>query len=169
MPVEGHYYGVKVGLRSARWVVALGAVGGLAYAQDALIVDPWKHAVSALFTTPSSAPQGETRAVGVASFPIEPGGAQVHASTAAPAVVPVGPPLVDAPVDPWVSLSVGPVAPTDSIVDPWASTPARAEASRRPATDWAFRIREIVDPWSRGPIAFAQRDPLIVDPWAARR
>lgn len=167
MPAKGHHEEVKVGLRSARWVVAFFAVGGLAYAQDKLIVDPWKHAVSALFETPVSAPQGPTRAVGVASFPIEPSSSP-HASSpkAAPAVVPVGPPLVEAPVDPWVTLAVGPAAPTDEVLDPWARAPAKPHRS---VTDWAFQIREIVDPWARGPIAVAQRDPLIVDPWASQR
>ena len=149
--------------RSAPWVVALLAVGGLALAQDAKIVDPWKHAVSALFPSPKPVANSATRAVGVASFPIE---ADPH--DARPAVVPVGPPLVDAPVDPWVAVSVGPVAPEDSIVDPWAGSPVRAEAKSHAAADWAFRIREIVDPWARGPVAVAQRDPLIVDPWAPR-
>lgn len=168
--MEGHDEKVKVGLRSARWVVALFAVGGIAYAQDRLIVDPWKHAVSALFETPVSAPQGATRAVGVASFPIE-HGSSPHARSprTAPAVVPVGPPLVEAPVDPWVTVAVGPVAAADTVVDPWAVAPARMDAAtHRSVTDWAFQIREIVDPWARGPIAVAERDPSIVDPWAAR-
>jgi len=154
---------VKVGARSARWVAALLAVGGLALAHDGTIVDPWKHAVSAVFAAPPSVSPTPTRVVGVASVPARP-------HTGSPAVVPVGPPLVDAPVDPWVTLAFGPVAPTDSIVDPWADAPARSDAaSRRAAGDWAFRIREIVDPWARGPVAVAQRDPLIIDPWAPRR
>lgn len=153
---------MKVDVRSAPWVVALLAVGGIAFAQDALIVDPWKHAVAALFPSPKSVANSPTRAVGVASFPIS---AEQH--KVSPAVVPVGPPLVDAPVDPWVTLSVGPLAP--DIVDPWAGSPVRAPAkSRQAETDWAFRIREIVDPWARGPVAVAQRDPLIIDPWAPR-
>jgi hypothetical protein len=146
-------------------VAALLAVGGLALAQDGLIVDPWKHGVSALFAAPPPVSHTPTRAVGVASLPA------AKPRTDAPAVVPVGPPLVDAPVDPWVTLSFGPVAPTDTdgIVDPWADSPARADAaSRHAASDWAFRIREIVDPWARGPVAVAQRDPLIIDPWAPR-
>jgi hypothetical protein len=138
------------------------AAGGLALAQDGLIVDPWTHAVSGLFASPPTVLHTPTRAVGVASFSAE-------AHVAAPAVVPVGPPLVDAPVDPWVTLSFGPAAPTESIVDPWAGTPARSSSGDHPlATDWAFRIREIVDPWARGPVAMAERDPMIVDPWAAR-
>jgi hypothetical protein len=156
---------VKVGFASARWVAALLAVGGLALAQDRLIVDPWKHAVSALFPTPKSEPlPASTRAVGVASFPLEP-------ATGPLAVVPVGPPLVDAPVDPWAAVVVAPIAPADDVVDPWPGSPARADAatSRQVAGEWAWRIREIVDPWARGPVAFASRDPLIVDPWARSR
>lgn len=157
---------MKVSLASARWVAALLALGGLALAQDGLIVDPWKHAVSVLLPpAPKSVPlPAPTRAVGVASFPIDP-----KADSAA--VVPVGPPLVDAPADPWAAMVVAPIAPTDGVVDPWAGLPARAEAtaSRRVAGEWAWRIREIVDPWARGPVAFASRDPLIVDPWARSR
>ena len=141
------------------------AVGGLAFAQDGLIVDPWKHAVSALFTLPPPAVStSPTHAVGVASFPVS---VDLHRAT--PAVVPVGPPLVDAPVDPWVTLSVGPAATEDSIVDPWAGSPVRVETKgRQAAREWSFRIREIVDPWARGPVLVAQRDPLIIDPWASR-
>jgi hypothetical protein len=156
---------VKVGFASARWVAALLALGGVAVAQDRLIVDPWKHAVSTLFPPPKSEPLPEpTRAVGVASFPIEP-------PAGAPAVVPVGPPIAEAPVDPWVGMVVAPVPPGDLVVDPWVGSPARAEAAerRRVAGEWAWRIREIVDPWARGPVAFASRDPLIVDPWARSR
>lgn len=159
---------MKVGFASARWVAALLAMGGLAFAQDRLIVDPWQRAVSTLFPAPKSQPlPTPTRAVGVATFPIEHPG---HASKA-PAVVPVGPPIVDVPTDPWAGMVVAPIAPSDSIVDPWASTPARAEtsASRRAAGEWAWRLREIVDPWARGPVAVASRDPLIVDPWARSR
>jgi len=156
---------VKVRFASARWVAALLALGGLALAQDRLIVDPWKHAVSALFPEPKSEPlPAPTRALGVASFPID-------AVKGAPSVVPVGPPIVDVPADPWASMVVAPIAPTDGIIDPWMGSPARAEAAtnRRVAGEWAWRIREIVDPWARGPVAFASRDPLIVDPWARSR
>jgi len=135
-------------------------------AQDARIVDPWKHAVSVLFPpAPKSEPlPAPTRAVGVASFPIDP-------KAANPAVVPVGPPIVEAPVGPWAAMVVAPIEPADGIVDPWAGSPARAEASasRRVAGEWAWRVREIVDPWARGPVALASRDPLIVDPWAHSR
>ncbi|HEX5099650.1 MAG TPA: hypothetical protein VFV94_09135, partial [Polyangiaceae bacterium] len=87
---------MKVRFASARWVAALLALGGLALAQDRLIVDPWKHAVSALLPEPKSEALPTTRAVGVASFPVE-------APKGAPSVVPVGPPIVDAPVDPWAA------------------------------------------------------------------
>lgn len=157
---------MKVRFASARWVAALLALGGLALAQDRLIVDPWKHAVSALFPQPKSEALPTTRAVGVAAFPVE-------APKSAPSVVPVGPPIVDAPLDPWAAVVVAPIAPTDGtdgIIDPWTGSPARTEAAtnRRAAGEWAWRIREIVDPWARGPVALASRDPLIVDPWARR-
>jgi len=156
---------VKVGFASARWIAALLAVGGLAFAQDRVIVDPWHRAVSALFPEPKSQPlPTPTRAVGVASFPIDP-------PAKGPAVVPVGPPVVDVAADPWVSMVVAPIAPNEEVVDPWASSPTRADAaaSRRAAGEFAWRVREIVDPWARGPVAVASRDPLIVDPWANAR
>src|SRR5690348_3840339 len=86
-------------------------VGGLAAAQEGLIVDPWEHAVSALFPPKADpAPAPAKRAVGVASFPLE---------RAAPAVVPVGPPLRDGTTDPKAPLAVGPSEPLDAAVDPW--------------------------------------------------
>jgi hypothetical protein len=138
-------------------------VGGLAAAQDGLIVDPWAHAVSALLPSKAAAaPAPAKRSVGVASFPVE------HA--AAPAVVPVGPPLREGAVDPKAPLAVGSAGPLDATVDPWVepSPAAAATPHRVTPTQWAWQIREIVDPWAKGPVAVAATDPAIVDPWGPR-
>lgn len=137
---------------------ALGVLGagGLAAAQEGLIVDPWAHAVSALLPSKAApAPAPAKLGVGVASFPIE------HS---APAVVPVGPPLREGTVDPHAPLAVGSVEP----LDPWIEAAPAAEPTphRVTPTQWAWQIREIVDPWAKGPLAVAATDPSIVDPWA---
>jgi hypothetical protein len=137
-------------------------VGGLALAQDGLIVDPWQHAVASLLP-PKAEAVSVPGPVGVASFPIE------H-PTRAPAVVPVGPPLRGGASDPGAPLSVAPAGPLDAVVDPWVEAPAHAPPSLHRATpsQWSWQLREIVDPWAKGPLAVAATDPLIVDPWAPR-
>jgi hypothetical protein len=154
-------------LFSAPSVAAVLGLGGLAMAQDDLIVDPWKRAVSSVLESRrTTAPANDrTRPVGVASFRVddEPG------AKTGPAVVPLGPPL-NLAVDPW---AVVPVEPTfsDRVVDPWAgsrlssSQTARVAAMRRGHSDWAREIDEIIDPWAKGPLAVVT-DPLIIDPWA---
>jgi len=153
---------MKLARSSALGVVgALGVLGmgGLAAAQEGLIVDPWEHAVSALLPKAASP---ATPHVGVASFPIE--------VPALPAVVPVGPPLRQGTADPKAPLAVGPVEALDAV-DSWVEpSPGAASASRRTTapSQWAWEIREIVDPWAKGPVASAAPDPLIVDPWSPR-
>jgi hypothetical protein len=144
--------------------LAVLGLAGLAMAQDDLVVDPWKRVVGVVAgksEAPAVAVRSAPRPIGVASFPIE-------SPKAKPTVVPIGPPLVAAK-DPWGVVPVGP--PThDEIFDPWASAApngrhtsdlAPARTGRR---DWAVEINEIIDPWSKGPLA-AVTDPLIVDPW----
>jgi hypothetical protein len=157
-------------LFSAPSLAAVLGLGGLAMAQDDLIVDPWRHAISSALasaTTPSPGADRTTRPVGVAAFPIEEPGL----SAPGPSVEPLGPPL-NLATDPW---TVAPVEPTvtDRVADPWAGTRLGAKDQRaerhsvahRGHTDWAREIDEIVDPWSKGPLAVIN-DPLIVDPWA---
>jgi hypothetical protein len=73
-------------------------------------------------------------------------------------------------VDPWAVVPVEP-AITDKIIDPWKGSRLASRADSRPRerprghTDWARAIEEIIDPWSKGPLAVVT-DPLIVDPWA---
>jgi len=144
-------------------VAAVLGLAGLALAQDDLIVDPWKRVVVAAVgerrPLPSVSDRVAPRPLGAASRP--------KASSSKPSVVPIGPPLTLAKDPP----SVVPVALThDEIFDPWASPAAPADASgttapRAGRRGWAFEITEIVDPWSKGPLA-AVTDPLIVDPWA---
>lgn len=139
----------------------LGA-GGLAAAQEGLIVDPWAHAVSALFAPKGDqAPAPAPRAVGVRPFSVQ--------HSAPPAVVPVGPPLREGSVDPTAPLAVGSVEALEpAVADPWVeAAPAAAPTPHRATpTQWAWQIREIVDPWAKGPVAVAATDPSIVDPWA---
>jgi len=141
---------------AALGVLSVLGMVGLAAAQEGLIVDPWGHAVSALFP-PKADPAPATRPVGVASFPIE------H-SAAAPAVVPVGPPLREGTADPHAPLVVAPAEPLDAAVE---SGPTASLHHATPS-QWAWEIREIVDPWAKGPVAVAATDPLIIDPWAPR-
>ncbi|HEV8548702.1 MAG TPA: hypothetical protein VGQ57_06740 [Polyangiaceae bacterium] len=150
-------------LGSMRWVAAVLGVGGLALAQDELIVDPWHHAVSALFPPTPAPARSASLPIGVASFPIE--------ARPSPRVVPVGPPLHQEIVDPSAAMPVGAIVPVDAAVDPWVTPPTAAAGHpllgrHASPSDWATEIREIVDPWSKGPLAVAARDPAIVDPWA---
>lgn len=146
-------------------VVGLLAIGGVALAGDAGIVDPWDKTVSGWFYAD---PQPS---------PVAP--EQVFESIAhdrkslAPSRAPV-PGDHEIVVEPWNP------KPTDALPDPWSagagtqlrplpaepSSPALASVHPR-AGDWAYVIREIIDPWRRGP-GVVSRDPLIVDPWAGR-
>jgi len=150
---------------TGRVLVVVVGLGGLAMAQDGLIVDPWHRVVSALGAAAPRPPAGDRTApgrVGVASFP-------VNAVRPGPTVVPLGPPLSTGSLTAGV-VPMGP-AWTDAVVDPWSPVPTgRVAIAERPATrgahsDWAREIDEIVDPWKRGPVA-AFTDPIIVDPWA---
>jgi len=150
---------------TASSILAVLGLAGLAMAQDDLVVDPWKRVVNVVAGKSEPVPvaeHGAPRPIGVASFPIEP-------PKSKPAVVPIGPPLALAQ-EPWGVVPVGP--PThDEVFDPWASVAPNGRGTSRPVTarggrrDWAVEINEIIDPWSKGPLA-AVTDPLIVDPWA---
>jgi hypothetical protein len=152
-----------VRLVTASSILAVLGLAGLAMAQDDLVVDPWRRVVNVVAGTsaaPSVAEPPAPRPIGVASFPIE-------RPQAKPSVVPIGPPLALAK-EPWGIIPLGP--PThDEVFDPWAGA-ARSGRTNQLATarsarrDWAVEINEIIDPWSKGPLA-AVTDPLIVDPW----
>jgi hypothetical protein len=154
----------KVRLLSGPSLLAVLGFGGLALAQSGLIVDPWKRPVTLVVGTKPAPPavlhRSAQDAPVLAPFPEEP--------NRKPAVVPIGPPLNLTNESPVVPL--GPFT-HDEIFDPWASTRSDATTSARSVAttggrrDWAFEINEIVDPWSRGPLA-AVTDPLIVYPWA---
>ena len=145
---------------SASWLLAAAVLGlgGLAMAQDGLIVDPWRH--------PSATPFGDrtkTPGPGVRSAPR----LATPAANAGPAVVPLGPPLA-LRTNPGAVVPLGPAGHED-IVDPWAAAP-RVTGAERPTRlfarrNWAWEVQEIVDPWAKGPLAVAT-DPAIVDPWA---
>jgi hypothetical protein len=148
---------------TASSISAVLGLAGLAMAQDDLVVDPWKRVANVVAGKSEAPPVAEPaapRPIGVASFPIEP-------PKAKPTVVPIGPPLALAQ-EPWGVVPIGPPG-HDEIFDPWAnvanghgmSRPVTARSGRR---DWAVEINEIIDPWSKGPLA-AVTDPLIVDPW----
>src|SRR3954469_14249793 len=143
---------------SPPWLLAAAVLGlgGLAMAQDGLIVDPWRH--------PSATPFGErakSPSAGVAAARL----ATPAAHKTGPTIVPLGPPLA-LHTNPGAVVPLGPAGHED-IVDPWSpqstavAPPARLPAAHR---NWSWEIQEIVDPWRRGPLAVAT-DPAIVDPW----
>jgi hypothetical protein len=146
--------------------VAVLGLGGLALAQDGLIVDPWTHpslpSLDDAMKPSPGAKRAPERPVGVAAFPIDDG-------SRSPSVVPVGPPL-DPRANAGAVVPMGP-ANRDGLVDPWAEQTRHPTDSDRRARlalahhDWAWEIQEIVDPWAKGPVAVST-DPLIVDPWA---
>jgi hypothetical protein len=146
---------------SAPWLLAVAVLGlgGLAMAQDGLIVDPWRHPNATPFgERPSLRSPGVQKAARLAT----PG------RKTGPSVVPLGPPLA-LRTNPGAVVPLGPAGHED-IVDPWASS-SRSTAAERPARlaaahrNWSWEVQEIVDPWRRGPLAVAT-DPAIVDPWA---
>jgi hypothetical protein len=150
---------------SAPTLSAVLGLGGLALAQDGLIVDPWQRpAAKAVTSAPLPAGADRTRSAGARAPERE-----SEVATATPSVEPLGPPLT-LTVDPWAVVPVEP-ALADQIVDPWKGSrlaghaPGRPTERRRGHTDWARAIDEIIDPWSKGPLAVVT-DPLIVDPWA---
>jgi hypothetical protein len=145
-------------------VYGLLALGGVALAEDAGIVDPWSATLSGWFSEPQPAvSKASSTALRRAESAAEPAVSPLE-------VVPGDDELV---VEPWTP------DPLEVMPDPWASTvggqvralpegePAPLLASVQPRSHdaWAYPIREIVDPWRRGP-GLVSRDPLIVDPWA---
>jgi hypothetical protein len=146
---------------SASWLLATAVLGlgGLAMAQDGLIVDPWRH--------PSASPFGDRSKTAYPGARTSRHLALTTAPKTGPSVVPLGPPLA-LRTNPGAVVPLGPAGHED-IVDPWAAAP-RVTGAERPSRlfarrNWAWEIQEIVDPWARGPLAVAT-DPAIVDPWA---
>ncbi|HSU39210.1 MAG TPA: hypothetical protein VLJ38_06575 [Polyangiaceae bacterium] len=145
---------------SAPWLLAAAVLGlgGLAMAQDGLIVDPWRH--------PSATPFGERAKSPAPGVPAARRLATPAARKTGPTIVPLGPPLA-LHTNPGAVVPLGPAGHED-IVDPWTPTftavahPAPLTAAHR---NWSWEIQEIVDPWRRGALAVAT-DPAIVDPWA---
>lgn len=148
---------------SASWLLAAAVLGlgGLAMAQDGLILDPWRH--------PSASPFGERKT----PYPAAPAARHLSAPAVPPAhptVAPLGPPLT-LHTNPGAVVPLGPApAGHEDIVDPWAVTPRAVAGPARLAAlpahgNWATEIQEIVDPWAKGPLAVFT-DPAIVDPWA---
>jgi hypothetical protein len=142
------------------------ALGGVALAEDAGIVDPWSATLSGWFSEPRPQPAA-TNASSAAVRSAELGAEPVVSALEA---VPGDDELV---VEPWNP------DPLEVMPDPWASTvgsqvrplpggqplPLLAGGPPRSHDAWAYPIREIVDPWQRGQ-GLVPRDPLIVDPWA---
>ena len=144
---------------SAAWLfAAVLGLGGLAMAQDGLIVDPWRH--------PNATPSGERAKSPHPGVDTTGQLAARAARKTGPTIVPLGPPLA-LHTNPGAVVPLGPAGHED-IVDPWSpqlmavQRPARLAAAHR---NWSWEIQEIVDPWRRGPLAVAT-DPAIVDPWA---
>jgi hypothetical protein len=146
-----------------RWLLlsplaGLIAWGGVALADDAGIVDVSSSSgLSGWFDEPSPSP---TPASGVPA-------AIAHAtkSDSRPSVSPLAPAV---PGDPAVAVEPWKAIPLELSPDPWISSrPAGAPvlASVAQERNWAYPIREIIDPWRFGAGAVT-RDPLIVDPWA---
>ncbi len=150
---------------SAPTLSAVLGLGGLAMAQDGLIVDPWQRPASKAVEIPPL-PAGTDRTQSAGTTTTDPASEIAKAS---PSVEPLGPPL-NLTVDPWAVVPVEPVL-THKIADPWRGSRLAGRGSARPTerrrghTDWARAIDEIIDPWSKGPLAVVT-DPLIVDPWA---
>jgi hypothetical protein len=150
---------------SAPTLSAVLGLGGLALAQDGLIVDPWQRPAAKVVTSaPLPAGADRTGSAGAGAPERESEG-----MPPSPSVEPLGPPLA-LTVDPWAVVPLQPALP-DKIVDPWKGSRLASHAHgtpterRRGHTDWARAIDEIIDPWSKGPLAVVT-DPLIVDPWA---
>jgi hypothetical protein len=135
-------------------VAAILAIGGVALADEAGIVDPWDSGLSGWFGEPAAEPAADIARV------------DELRRAAAPTAVPGDHGIV---IQPWGS------APLDLASDPWVtsarsrgtSTRAPLSASAKPHhhANWAYVIDEIIDPWRRSG-GRVSRDPLIVDPWA---
>src|SRR4051812_14764885 len=108
---------------SAPWLFAAAVLGlgGLAMAQDGLIVDPWRH--------PSATPFGERAKSPHAGVHTAPQLATPAARKSGPTIVPLGPPLA-LHTNPGAVVPLGPAGHED-IVDPWAASP-RVTAAERP-------------------------------------
>jgi len=152
---------------SGRALAVLLGLGGLAMAQDGLIVDPWQRLVSVLAAPQATAPVANDR---TAARPVGTASSPIAAPKAGPAVVPLGPPLA-ADAQAVGVFPIGAITSPD-VVDPWVGSAPSGRASAEHPTaphsghaDWAHAIDEIVDPWKRGPLAVFT-DPIIVDPWA---
>lgn len=139
-------------------LAAVLALGSVAYASDEGIIDPWSvDLTSGWFSDPLLEPSkaiarqadnaGAARALPLAS---EPGD---HVMV----VEPWSPEAVEVTPDPWVR-------PQRNV--PRAVSVAPSSTSKgRHHSNWAYVIRDIVDPWRRGATGVS-RDPMIVDPWA---
>jgi hypothetical protein len=138
-------------------IAAIFAIGGVALADEAGIVDPWAADRSGWFGAPAAEPAADIARVGAAPGIAAPLAAASPAALGDHALV----------VEPWNA------APPELASDPWVTraperpraTPVTASVQQRRHAEWAYVIDEIVDPWRRSGGRAAQ-DPLIVDPWA---
>ncbi|HEY3498496.1 MAG TPA: hypothetical protein VGK73_27585 [Polyangiaceae bacterium] len=143
-------------------LAALLAVASVAFADEAGIVDPWANAPSAWFATPGLDPAtAVARAPQTVAAPPPRSDARVL-------------PLAKAPGDHTMVVEPWNPEPFEAVADPWLRPARRLEPAPPPLVvarnvtghaDWAYAVREIVDPWRRGWSGISP-DPLIVDPWA---
>ncbi len=111
-------------------------LGGVAFAQQGLIADPWApRAGSALVLVPPALTEAAVEVPTTALVR-----ATHEASTLQPAVVPPkwSPPVVEL------------------LVDPWASTQGKG-ALVPPRPSWAPKVADVVDPWALAAPAEAPR------------
>ena len=147
------------------------ALGGVAVAQPAGIVDPWSGSEQDSWFAPSKSEAAPAPTPDLIDPWIKPSDASQTPSIApvsraeparagVPVVVPLGSPADVSVVNPWAP----PVAASEL---PSLRASAPLAVNRTPNTPWAPGFAEIVDPWKGMPEwAPSERVRLVLDPWA---
>ena len=164
-------YVERVRLLALSAVAVALALGGVAVAQPAGIIDPWSgdaeqdswFAPSKSEAAPAPTPELLDPWVKPADASQTPSIAPVSRTEPArpgvPVVVPLGSPADVSVVNPWAPPVVASETPS--------LRPSKLASSRTPNTPWAPGFAEIIDPWKRMPEwAPSERVRLVLDPWA---